>query len=341
MPGNKSVLLIAGFGSIGQRHLRNLLSLGCRDIVLYRSGKGFSSASDEYRIPVEHELKAALSYQPKAVIISNPTALHIPLALAAARAGCHLFIEKPVSHNLDGFGRLMREVKESKICVMVGFQFRFHPALRKIKQWLDLGIIGRVISATVHWGEYLPEWHLGEDYSKGYSARKRLGGGVINTLCHPFDYLRWLIGEVRGVYAMAGKLSSLKIDVEDTAEILLNFQGGAIGSVHLDYIERPSSHWIHIIADKGTIHWDNSDGMARIYSAKRAKWDIFSPPASFERNTMFLDEMRHFLNCLHRGENPLCTLNDGKRALEIALAVKESLSKKKEVTIQGFRGHPK
>ncbi len=330
---DKQPVLIAGLGSIGQRHLRNLLSLGCRDIVLYRRDKGASPEGNKYPIPVEHELDAAFSHHPKAVIISNPTALHIPVALAAARAGCHIFIEKPVSHNLDGFGRLMREIKKRRICVMVGFQFRFHPALRKVKEWIDSGRIGKIISAAVHWGEFLPSWHPDEDYRKGYSARKDLGGGVINTLCHPFDYLRWIIGEVRAVYAMAGKLSNLKIDVEDVAEILLHFQGGAIGSVHLDYIERPASHWMHIIAEKGTIHWDNSDGKVHIYSAIKGKGDIFSPPASFERNTMFLNEMRHFLNCLYGKEKPLCTMDDGKRAMEIALAAKESFSRKKEIAI--------
>lgn len=324
-------MLIAGLGSIGRRHLRNLISLGYKNVVLYRTGKGAKLEKDAARFPVECNLRSALSYNPAGVIISNPTSLHMPVALAAARAGCNLLIEKPVSHNLSGLGELEHMIKKQKACVLVGFQYRFHPALRKMKEWLDAGIIGKVTSFTAHWGEYLPGWHPNEDYSKGYSARRNLGGGVVNTLSHPFDYLSWFFGKANSVYAVIAKRSNLKVNVEDTAEILLSFCGGISGSIHLDYIERPSAHWIHVIGREGIMHWDNSDGIARVCNAKNEKQDTFMPPVNFERNSMFVDEMRHFLNCLSGKEKPLCTLSDGRQALRIAIAAKNSSVKKKEI----------
>lgn len=325
-------LLIAGLGSIGRRHLRNLLSIGCGNIILYRTGKSTLPDDELSSFTVEYNLEKALAHRPIGVIVSNPTALHLPVALAASRADCHLFIEKPIFHTMGGVEELRKEVENRSLSVLVGFQYRFHPALQQIKKWLDSGRIGRIVSAQAHWGEYLPGWHKWEDYRKGYSARGDLGGGVVLTLCHPFDYLRWLIGEVAKVSAVTARLSGLEVDVEDTASVILRFAQGAIGCVYLDFVERRRTHWLHIIGQKGTIHWDDADGMAHLYNAE-SKQECYTPPEGFERNTMFLEEMGNFLNCLHGKEQPVCTLDDGIRALEIALAVKKSAIKRREFDV--------
>jgi predicted dehydrogenase len=317
-------ILIAGLGSVGRRHLRNLRTLGCEDVILYRTGHSTLPDDDLAGLPVETDLAAALAHQPRAAIIANPTALHLPVALAAARAGCHLFIEKPVSHSLDGLHSLADVAQEKEARILVGFQYRFHPGLRAIKLLIDGGAIGAIVCAHVHWGEHLPGWHPWEDYRRGYSARADLGGGVILTLCHPFDYLRWLLGEVQAVSAVVGRLSGLELNVEDTADITLQFKSGAIGTVHLDYIQRPPAHWLQITGQTGTIEWDNANGTVRCYQADRGEWETIPVPPGFERNTMFLEEMRHFLECIAKRVEPLITLEDGIRALEIALIAKRS-----------------
>lgn len=325
-------ILIAGLGSIGRRHLQNLLSLGCNNIILYRTGKSTLPDDELKDFCVEYSLKDGLSHRPIGVIVSNPPTLHLSTALAAAQADCHLFIEKPIFHSIEGAEELVREVKNRNLSVLVGFQFRFHPALRQIKRWLDSGRIGKVASCQAHWGEYLPGWHPWEDYRKGYSARQDLGGGVILTLCHPFDYLRWLIGEVRSVSAAAGRLGGLEIDVEDTACVILHFVQGAIASFCLDYLQRPRRHWLRIVGQKGAIDWDDADGIAHLYRAG-SKEEEFIPPEGFKRNTMFLEEMSHFLNCLSGKEKPACGLGDGIRALEIALAAKKSAVERREIDV--------
>jgi predicted dehydrogenase len=197
--------------------------------------------------------------------------------------------------------------------LLVGFQFRFHPGLRQIESLLQVNTIGRIVSGRAHWGEYLPGWHPWEDFRQGYSARADLGGGAVLTLSHPLDYLRWLCGEVSQAWSFTGTLSNWGLDVEDTAEIGLRFASGALGSVHLDYIQRPPAHRLEIIGTEGTIQWDNADGAVRLYTPGEGRWQAYLPPAGFERNTLFLDEMRHFL-AVARGEvEPRCTLQDGIR----------------------------
>ena len=173
-----------------------------------------------------------------------------------------------------------------------------------------------------HWGEYLPAWHPWEDYRQGYAARADLGGGVVLTLSHPIDYLRWLFGEVAEVQAFAGHLSDLEVQTEDLAEILLRFESGVIGSLHLDYCQQPPAHRMEIVCTGGTILWDNADGAVQVYAASAAAWETFAPPAGFDRNDLFLDQTRHFLAVVRGQVQPVCTLQDGVRALELALAAR-------------------
>lgn len=317
--------LICGLGSIGHRHLRNLQAIDQDDIVLLRTGKSTLPEDELAGLPVERDLDTALEHwHPDAVIVSNPTSLHLDVATPAAESGCHLLLEKPISHSLEGIDEFLQAVKHGGSKVLIGFQFRFHPGLRAVKRLLEDDVIGQPISAHVHWGEYLPDWHPWEDYKVGYSARKDLGGGVVHTLSHPFDYLRWLLGEVSTVTAEFGTMGNLDIEVEDTAKIVLTFEQGPLACVNLDYNRRPASHWLEIIGTKGTILWDNEDGAARWWSSEKGSWQQIDIPQDFERNVLFLEEIRHFIEVVSGDLLPLCTIEDGIRALEIALAAHQS-----------------
>lgn len=326
--------VIAGLGSIGRRHLRNLRALGENDILLLRTGRSSLPDDELTGLPTVNELREALASRPQAVIISTPTSLHLDIAIPAAEVGCHLFLEKPISNSMERVDELRAAVRRGGGQVYVGFQFRFHPGLRLIHRLLDEGVIGRVASARAHWGEYLPAWHPWEDYRSSYAARADLGGGVILTLCHPLDYLRWLMGDVEAVWALAGKLGELDITVEDTAEIGLAFQNGALGSVHLDYLQRPPAHHLEIIGAWGTLRWNNADGAVHLFRAGRREAEVFPAPDGFERNDMFLEEMKHFVSVVRGEEQPACTLEDGVRALQIALAAHASAREGKMIPLE-------
>jgi len=321
-------ILIAGLGSIGRRHLRNLVALGQRDIMLFRTGHSTLPEEELTVFPVETDLGVALAQKPDAVIIANPTALHLDIALPAAKAGCHLFIEKPIAAKWDErIETLSRIVLKDHLKTLVGFQFRFHPVLERIKEMIASGDIGRLLSFRIHWGEYLPGWHPWEDYRLGYAARRDLGGGVVNTLCHPLDYVRWLFGEVESLAAMTGHVSDLELDVEDVAEISLKLANEGIGSVHLDYFQRPPAHWIAVNCENGAVHWDKASGAAKVYYVDGDQREIIAPPERFERNALFLDEMQHFLALVNGEAESRCNLEDGIMALKMTEAVHTSAKK--------------
>jgi predicted dehydrogenase len=316
-----SRFLIAGSGSIGRRHLGNLRRLG-HDAFLYRTGRR-DPAAPALDAPEEYDIERALEAGPRALLVCNPTALHLEVALAAARAGVHVLVEKPLAHSLNGVARLVGEVQRRRLVALVGFQYRFHPGLQRVKAWLEEGAVGELVSAQVHWGEELAAWHPGEDWRRSYAARADLGGGALRTLCHPFDYLRWLLGEVETVSAFVSQ-RALGLDVEDTAHVSLRFASGTLASVVLDYLQHPRTHGLELVGTRGRIHWSDADGSAYLHDAQRDRVTPFLPAPGFSRNDMFLDEMRHFVACLDGAERPRCTLADGVRALEIALVALRS-----------------
>jgi predicted dehydrogenase len=313
-------ILIAGLGSIGRRHFHNLRTLGESDLVLFRSKQSTLPDEELEGFPVETELDAALAQKPKVAIIANPTSLHLDLAIPCARAGCHLLIEKPISHSMDRLPELQDALTETGAQTLVGFHFRQHPNLLRLKEIIETGEIGSPLSVSAHWGEYLPGWHPWEDYRVGYSARRDLGGGVILTLSHPLDYLRWIFGDVEALWAFNSRSGALDIDVDDLAEIGLRFKSGLIGGVHLDYIQRPGAHWLELIANQGSLRWEAASGNLQVFHSKDGQWREYPLPPGYDRNDLFLAEMRHFLQVCQGSAQPLCTLHDGIEALRLALA---------------------
>lgn len=337
--------LIAGLGSIGRRHFRNLVALGEKDIILLRTRKSTLPDDELAGYPVETDMWEALKkHKPDAVIVANPTALHLETALPAAEAGCHILLEKPVSHSMDGVDKLQGVAEKSGSRILVGFQFRYHPTLNKAREMIRSKQLGDVLSTHVRWGEYLPNWHPWEDYRQSYAARADLGGGVIVTLTHALDYLRFMLGDIKSLWSFNGHVSSLEIDVEDVAEIGLRFLNGAIGGVHLNYVQRPPVHQLEIVGTSGTLLWDNADGVLHFqrmpapfgsYSnlPPAPVMESFSPPEGFERNQLFISQTKHFMDVVTGKSDPVCTLQDGVQALQMALAAYESQRTEKVIRL--------
>jgi predicted dehydrogenase len=318
-------LLIAGFGSIGRRHFRNLISLDEKDIILYRTHQ---STLDDQEIEghvVETDLAAALAHQPDAVIIANPTACHLDVAIPAARQGCHILLEKPISNSMDRIEELKNAVKVSGSRILVGFQFRYHPGLMQIKEWIQQDKIGSIYYVRTHWGEYLPDWHPWEDYHDSYSARRDLGGGVLLTLSHPIDYLRWIFGEFDSVSATRGGQKALGIEVEELVESTVRFQNGILGGMHVNCLQRPPEHSLEIIGSEGRISWNYLSGELKLYLTEDQTWEFYPLAEDFSRNDLFIAEMRHFLQVAVGKTSPLCSLDDGIRVQKIIAALYQAV----------------
>lgn len=320
-------VLIVGLGSIGRRHLANLrlIDRAAHITIWHQHLKRADGAEDRSRAEcIVYSLEDALNTKPDVALITCPASLHMEIGLALAQRGIHLFIEKPLSNRLDGVDELIDLCRERSLVLMVGYCFRFYRPLQVMRQAVFEGRIGRILAIHAEVGQYLPEWRPGSNYRQSVSARHDLGGGAVLELSHELDYVRWLVGEIKAVSAQIGHLSDLEIDVEDTAEIVLQLSSGAMGSVHLDMIQRPATRTCRIIGTEGTLTWDGVCHQVQLFSTSADKWSDLHPPEVIDCNDMYVAELRHFLDCVRGNNAPIVTGDDGRRVLEIALAVKQS-----------------
>ncbi len=320
----KKKFLIAGCGSIGRRHLVNLRALGAKDFVLLdRDPARARSAGEGLTGPViATTMEEALRACPAAALICTPTSLHTRHAAMAASKGAHLFIEKPLSSEMDGVARLMDIVRMRGLNAMMAMCYRFHPVLLAVKERLASGVIGRVYHVNYFGGHYLPYWHGKEDYRRGYAARRDLGGGVLLTSIHGLDTLRWLFGEVEEVKAFMDRVSPLEMDVEDMALAVMRLSSGAYVSWQTDFLQRAGQHRLVIVGERGTMRFDIMRGVEEICGPAGSEWrrrDIL-----FEVNDMYLREIKHFLSSMGTGVPADPGLDEGLETLRLAMKVRES-----------------
>jgi predicted dehydrogenase len=323
--------VILGCGSIGTRHLRNLLQLGERDVVVFDVRAERRQAVEALGVRAVASLDEALAERPDAALICTPNSHHAPHALQALRAGAHLFIEKPLADALEPVDELLAEAHTAQRAILVGCNFRFDPALRRLKTLLDDRVIGRPLGARIIFGQHLPDWHPWEDYRQGYSARQDLGGGVLLDAVHELDYTRWLLGEVDAVSCLTGRAGDLEIDVEDSAALLLRFaavhgRAGIVAEVHLDYLQRAGQRGAEVYGTEGTLNWTFRERRLRTYTAATTQWEewTWQPRTDEFANEMYLTEMAHFRDCCLGLATPEQDGWQARRILEIVIAAKRS-----------------
>ncbi len=328
--------LVVGGGSIGRRHLRNLKTLGVESLALVETDLSRRQAvADELSLVGFSRLQDGLDWSPNVVIVATPTNLHTEQTLEVVRAGFPIFVEKPLSHTQAGLPEIAQLVESQKIASLVGCNMRFHPGPVKVKQLLEEGRLGRVLFARVHTGSYLPDWRPNTDYRRNYSARVETGGGCILDCIHEIDLARWYLGEVDSVFCSSAHLSSLEIATEDVAVLLCRHARGAISEIHLDYVQRTYERGCQIVGELGSIFWDFNAGAVRWYDAASKQWTTFPQPENWEVNQMYVDEMKHFLDCLAEQRPTTLPIPEAAALMQIVFAAKDSSAQGKMISVGG------
>ncbi|MFH0875129.1 MAG: Gfo/Idh/MocA family oxidoreductase [archaeon] len=313
------LILVVGCGSIGERHIKNLKTLNIDKIIAYDTNQERLKVIKElHNISTSDNLDKSLSQKPDAALICTPPSTHIPLALRAVENNSNVFIEKPMSHNLEGIDILKSNATKKNLVVAVGYNFRFQKGMKIVKDRIKE--IGKILSSDATFGQYLPSWRPWQNYKESYTAKKALGGGIILDGSHEIDYMRWLLGEVSEVFCMSGKVSSLEVETEDHAEITLKFKSNAIGRIHLDFYRPGYTRKIEIVGEKGVISWNFEEKTVKIF--KDNKTELIE--TKDDTNEMYLEEMKEFLEAIDGKKKYMINADEGKKVLEIALAAKES-----------------
>ncbi len=313
-------ILLIGLGSIGKRHLTNILNLGYTNVSIVTRSGILSEPFTQLTVYSTVE-KALQETQFEAAIVCTPTAQHTQVVLQLLNANIpYIYLEKPVSHSYHNIQAIYDLVEKNNTHFVIGYDLHFDIGLQKVKELFAANTIGNLISANAQVGQYLPDWRPQEDYTKGMSAKTETGGGVMLDLVHEFDYLHWLIGEVETIACIHKNSGALAIETEDIAEVLLKFKNGVIGTIHLDYLQQKLVRNCMFTGSTGTIFWNLGEN--KVNWINQQKEDFEFSYKGFERNDRFMAIMKSFLE--NATDDRLTSLKDGLASLQMVLAAKYS-----------------
>ncbi len=317
----KRPILVVGSGSIARRHIANLRALhpDSRILVLRRTDSNSPPPDD---VEGFTDIVAALAERPFAAILANPAPFRVPLARRLAEADCHLLLEKPLSTATDDIAEMLQSAAARKRVVLIGYNLRFLPSLQAMAPATQ-DSVGRILRIEASVGQYLPDWRPNTDYRRNVSARADLGGGALLELSHEIDLALWLGGPVRRVSARLARIGDLEIDVEDTADLLLDYANGAQGIVHMDFLQRAPRRTLSVVGSKATLEWDYFADRVLLRRNATAEDVLFQGPLA-DRNQMYLDELCHFFACIAGTELPRVDGEDGSQVLRVIRAARES-----------------
>lgn len=305
---------IIGLGSIGTRHLKNIITVleerkDAYTIDLIRSGKGKEIEKDISR----HISQTFNSYNSAAndydiIFITNPTNMHYETIKQFVNKTKHMFIEKPVFDIIDVSIESLH-LRDDSI-YYVACPLRYTNVIQYFKNQLELK---NIYSARIICSSYLPEWRPNQDYRNTYSAHKNQGGGVSIDLIHEWDYICYLFGKPKQIINIRDKFSNLEIDSDDLSLYIAKYNEMAI-EVHLDYFGRKTIREIQVFTDKDTIIGDLTNSEIRYL--KSGKVISFKE----QRNDFQCKEVAHFFDII---EGKIINDNDISTAFRTLQIAKE------------------
>lgn len=258
--------------------------------------------------------------------VCTPTYTHAEIAIDSMKSGKHVLVEKPISLKLREADEMISTARRENVKFMVAHCLRFWPEYVVIKRIVERGDIGEPRVARAYRQSGFPLW-------APWHKDINLGGGVfVDMSIHDVDTLRWVVGEVEEVYARGGVLKTEGSTAYDFAHALLRFKNGAIAYVEGSWVQPegyPFSTYMEIVGTGGALKVDNHTTSAvRVF--KKGQPPVDYTPAS--EDAYFL-EIKHFLRCVDRDEEPAVGGEEARRTLEVALAAVKSIRENKPIKL--------
>lgn len=307
-------ICVIGLGSIGKRHVKNLIMV-LKDrgieykIDVLRNGSSALPKGFEEIIHCQYYSVETLPNDYDVIFITNPTSYHYKTIKAVNAKTKHMFIEKPVFDSLDCDLGALSLRKEG--VYYVACPLRHKSIMKYVKQ--EILTKENIISVRVMSSSYLPLWRKNTDYRNTYSARRDMGGGVTRDLIHEWDYILYLFGNPHKVYHLQKHLSRLDIDCEDISVYIAEYPK-MILEIHLDYIGQKTERILQLFTDEKRIDIDLIANRISEYVNNKLEEEQI-----FQEEDFYINEMEYFLDCIEKGENNINTIEDAYNTLKVAL----------------------
>lgn len=307
-------IALIGCGGMGMRLGRSLNSLeGARIAVCCDIDEARALAATEELGADEtvFDHRAALDIQTvDAVIIATPNHLHAPMAINAARAGKHIFTEKPMATTVADCDAMIAAAKDADVKLMVGQVLRYIGQFAKAKQIIDSGELGKPFAVDIDRVSqqlYREAWR---------STKAETGGMLCEVHVHELDFMAYLLGEPVTAYAQAGHFGDNRFDFDDEVLAIYRFRNGGISSLHASFCSHLDRYHGKILCEKGAIFFGHAPGEVIIKrgDAEPEPLDLSDVPNPHER------ELGEFLDAIRTDSEPKITGADGRRAIGMAQA---------------------
>ncbi|MFL5242779.1 MAG: Gfo/Idh/MocA family protein [Gemmataceae bacterium] len=344
---------IVGCGMIARFHARALADLPEARMVALVSRNRQNAEKLAHTLETSCDIFTELSPVLKrkdvdAIIITTPSGAHLEPAVAAANARKHVVVEKPLEVTLKRCDAIIEACDRNNVQLCTIFPSRFGDANQALKNTVDSGRFGRLTlgETTCKW--WRPQSYYDEGGWKGTQALDG-GGALMNQAIHNVDLLLWLMGPVTHVTGFTATLAHERIEVEDTAVACLRFASGALGVIQATTSAHPGlPKTIAIHGDKGTavieqddvLRWELTPETAedraikQRFAQKTGATGGSSNPAAISY-VGHARQLADFINAIESGGKPAVDGREGRRAVEVILAVYESAATGRVVRIKG------
>lgn len=312
--------IIIGLGSIGNRHLNNLLDLGVGKMTVVRRSRSQNNHfTPPDNVSISYSLAETLATSPDFAIVCNPSHLHAATATQCLQAGVHVLIEKPLGRSIGADEKRLLEVAATsdKVCAMA-YCMRYHPAYRLAHDQIQSGAIGRCLYAKAWFEGYLPDWHPWEDYKQSYAALKEQGGGALRTLDHELDFMNWVLGPAESATGSAINTGGIGIEADDLAMCELHHPDAVISQITTSFCRKPQSRGFEFVGETGVLSFQMEVG--KVVKALHANQEpkTILDLADYDINQMYVDIGRDFLGTVLGSQSDrLGSCHSGIRTLRI------------------------
>ena len=319
-------IALVGCGVMGCSHGQNLQEVeGAQlTVVCDTVEKLAREAADRFDVPFETDVDAAIGRDGlDGVIVATPPFLHEPLCVAAAEAGRHVFVEKPMAPTLGACDRMIESAQRAGIRLMVGHVLRYHPVHGRVKQMVDQGAVGKPLFVQFQrvgggfGGVWERPWRL---------KRAQSGGMLLEINAHEIDFMRYLCGEVKQVFAAGGNHAIDGADYPDLAVVTMSFESGAVGVLHASQAYKTGDYRGRVDGTDGALHFDFGGKDRGIQYRQAGSDDVFIAADDISVPNPVGAELSAWIASIRNGTDPPIGGADGRATVQIAEAAYDAIA---------------
>lgn len=327
--------LVIGLGSMGKRRIRNLLSLGYKNICGFDIRKDrLVESKKKYKIKIFDDLELALQEKPEIMIISTSPDTHLKYVKLAIKNKIPFFTE--VNTEPNHIHQIIELKRKHNVIGISSLTMRFHPAIKTIKNFIDKKKLGKIYFLNYHSGENLEDWHPWEKLSDYYVGNIKTGGGRDQAVFE-LEWIFWLFGKPKDVMAITTKLSRFPAKIFDTYQMSFKLDKVPLANVLVDVIQRPPNRILRIVCEKGLIIWDWMMGKVQIFDSKTKKWKEIGHGEGykgFNVEEMYFEELKEVIRSIKQKKNFVSTFENELFSAKTVISAEESSKKKQTIKIQ-------